>query len=73
MVERNADTGPLAVRLGNEEMVVQRVAPNNAPPPTTLMFVIDGSARLAGMGMLLGSDAGLFGAARLPMIAEAKR
>jgi hypothetical protein len=53
MVERNADTGPLAVRLGNEEMVVQRVAPNNAPPPTTLMFVIDGSARLAGMGRKL--------------------
>jgi hypothetical protein len=53
MVERNADTGPLAVRLGNGEMVVQQVTPNNAPPPTTLMFVIDGSARLAGVGRKL--------------------
>jgi hypothetical protein len=52
MVERNADTGPLAVRLGNE-MIVQRVVPNLAPPPTTLMFVIDGSARLAGVGRKL--------------------
>jgi hypothetical protein len=45
-VDRNPDTGRLAARLGEDELVAQEVT-RGTPAAAALMLVIDGSARLA--------------------------
>jgi hypothetical protein len=47
-VARNPATDRLAARIGENEIVVQEIAPDVAPAAPTVMLVIDGSARLAG-------------------------
>jgi hypothetical protein len=47
-VERDAGIGRVVARIGENEPVVQTIAPTNAPPAGALMLVIDGSARLSG-------------------------
>jgi hypothetical protein len=46
-IERNPDAGRVAARLGEREPVMQEVVPGDASALTTLMLVVDGSARLA--------------------------
>lgn len=46
-VDRNADTGRLASRLGEGVPVVQEIAPSHSKPAGALILVIDGSSRLA--------------------------
>jgi hypothetical protein len=56
LIERDPDAAQVVARLGEREPIMQELVPGSPPALTTLMLVVDGSARLADrMGDLIAA------------------